>query len=87
MKVKVSKLLGLVLILIFALSAANEAHAVGVTATVKVGGAPYGVAYDSGRAEIFVVNSSAGTVIVLSDSSLCRAGNGDRGALAVQGHL
>ncbi|MGA2198737.1 MAG: YncE family protein [Nitrososphaerales archaeon] len=69
MKVKVSKLLGLVLILIFALSAANAAHAVGVTATIKVGGAPYGVAYDSGRAEVFVVNSSAGTVIVLSDSS------------------
>ncbi len=66
---KVSTLLGLSFIVVLALSAAGAVHAVGVISTIKVGGAPYGVAYDSGKAEIFVVNSSAGTVVVLSDSS------------------
>jgi YVTN family beta-propeller protein len=34
-----------------------------------VGGSPWGVAYDSAKGEIFVVNSAAGTVLVLSDSN------------------
>jgi YVTN family beta-propeller protein len=34
-----------------------------------LGGSPWGVAYDSGMGEIFVVNSAAGTVLVLSDSN------------------
>ena len=67
--VRVSTILGLSFIAVLVFSAAGAVHAVGVTSTIKVGGAPYGVAYDSGRAEVFVVNSSAGTVVVLSDSS------------------
>ena len=66
---KVSTLLGLSLVMVLVLSGATVAHGLGVTSTIKVGGAPWGVAYDSGKAEVFVVNSAAGTVMVLSDSS------------------
>jgi YVTN family beta-propeller protein len=52
-----------------ALSAFNAIHADSVNSTVKVGGAPWGVAYDSAKDELFVVNSGAGTVSVLSASS------------------
>ncbi len=69
MKAKVSGLLVFIFIAIFACSVANSVHAIGVTATIKVGGAPWGVAYDSAKSEIFVVNSASGTVSVLSDSS------------------
>jgi len=55
----------LIFITIFALQASNAVHA---NATVIVGGAPWGVAYDSAKGELFVVNSGAGTVSVLSDS-------------------
>ncbi len=37
--------------------------------TVTVGGSPWGIAYDSAKGEIFVVNSAAGTVLVLSESN------------------
>ena len=69
MKSKVSRLLVLGFIVIFACSIANSVHAIGVTSTVTVGGAPWGIAYDSAKSEIFVVNSGAGTVTVLSDST------------------
>jgi hypothetical protein len=69
MKVKVWNLLGLLFIMIFALSAANAVHAVGVTATITVGASPQGVAYDSGKGEIFVANSVSNTVSVISDAS------------------
>ncbi len=55
--------------MVLALSAASVVHGLGVTSTIRVGGAPWGVAYDSGKAEVFVVNSGAGTVMVLSDSN------------------
>jgi YVTN family beta-propeller protein len=69
MKAEVSRFLILVFIVIFACSLANSVHAVGVTSTINVGGAPWGVAYDSAKNEIFVVDSAGGTVSVLSDSN------------------
>ena len=68
-KVKVQKLLGLIFIVVFALSAVNEAHAVGVTATITVGSYPLGIAYDSGNGEIYVANSASDTVSVISDKN------------------
>ena len=56
-------------VVIFAFSFVYAVNGIGVTATVKVGGSPWGVAYDSGKSEIFVVNSASGTVSVLSDSN------------------
>ncbi len=38
-------------------------------ATITVGTAPYGVAYDSGKGEIFVTNLGADSVSVISDST------------------
>jgi len=69
MKLKVWKFLGLVLSIIFALSAVYAAYAVGVTATITVGIGPIGVAYDSGKDEIFVSNAESNTVSVISDSN------------------
>jgi YVTN family beta-propeller protein len=68
-KVKAWKLLGLIFTVIFALSAVNVAHAVGVVGTITVGSEPWGVAYDSGKGEIFVVNYGSTTVSVISDST------------------
>ena len=53
MKIKVWKLLGLLFITIFALSAASEVHAVEVTTTIHVDVAGP-MAYDSGKGEIWV---------------------------------
>jgi YVTN family beta-propeller protein len=69
MKAKVLRLLVFIFLMIFACSIANSVHAIAVTSTITVGGAPWGVAYDSGKSEIFVVNSAAGSVSVLSDSN------------------
>ena len=79
MKAKVWKFLGLILIAIFALSTAHSVYAIGVVATIPVGepGASppydYGIAYDSGKGEIFVTNEGAnyapGTISVISDST------------------
>ena len=40
-----------------------------VVATVPVGSYPYAAAYDSGKGEVFVVNSNDGDVSVISDAS------------------
>ncbi len=40
-----------------------------VIATIPVGGYPYGVAYDSAKGEIFVVNLHDNNVMVISDST------------------
>ena len=48
---KISAIL-ILLTIVLALSAANAAHALGVTATVTVGNLPGAVAYDSGKGEI-----------------------------------
>jgi YVTN family beta-propeller protein len=69
MKVKVWKPLVLLFIVIFVLSAINDVHALGVTATIPVGKAPMGVAYDSAKGEIFVTNGQDNTVSVISDST------------------
>ena len=58
--------------MIVALSAVNAVHAVEVTATISVGttsGGHYGIAYDSGRGEIFVTNLDFNSVSVISDST------------------
>jgi YVTN family beta-propeller protein len=68
MKVRVWKLFVFVFVMVSALAAPSAAHALGVTSTIRVGGAPWGVAYDSGKGEIFLVNSGTGTVSVMSDS-------------------
>ncbi len=70
MKVKVSKRLVLLFIMIFALSAVNLVNArstLAVSATITVGQFPNGVAYDSGKGEIFVCNLGDGNVSVISD--------------------
>ena len=43
MKVKIWKLLSLILIVIFALSAASTVYALGVTSTISVGSDPWGL--------------------------------------------
>jgi YVTN family beta-propeller protein len=68
-KVKVWKFLGLLFTVIFALSAAHVAHAVGVVGTIPVGSHPVDVAYDSGKNEIFVTNYDGARVSVISDSN------------------
>src|SRR5438876_10933563 len=40
-----------------------------VVATVAVGKGPWGVAYDSGKGEVFVANSNGNSVSVISDAS------------------
>jgi YVTN family beta-propeller protein len=67
-KNKIWRILLFISITLFATSAVHMACAVGVTSTITVGGAPWGVAYDSGKNEIFVVDSYRGSVLVLSDS-------------------
>jgi YVTN family beta-propeller protein len=57
------------LAMIPALSATTTAHAVAVVDTITVGGQPYGVAYDSGRGEVFVANYLDGPVSVISDTT------------------
>src|SRR5664279_2012559 len=73
MNVKVWKFIGLLSIIIFALSATNAVHAAVVTLaippTIKVGSSPEWVTYDSGKGEIFVVNEGDSTVSVISDST------------------
>ena len=40
-----------------------------VVATVKVGATPYGIAYDSGKGEVFVANVNGNTTSVISDDT------------------
>jgi YVTN family beta-propeller protein len=72
MKVKIWKILGLILITIFALSTMHSVSAMGVIATIPVVGTSpgdYGVAYDSSKGEVYVTNEGVATVSVISDSS------------------
>ncbi|MGA2664539.1 MAG: hypothetical protein ABSF83_06330 [Nitrososphaerales archaeon] len=69
MKTKLLKLLGSLFIVALAFSASSAVHATGVVSTITLGGAPWGVAYDPGRGEVFVVNSGTGIVSVISDSN------------------
>jgi len=61
MKTEVWNLLGLIFIVVFAFSIVGTVYAVEVTATITVGTSPTGVAYDSGKGEIFVANSGYNT--------------------------
>ena len=69
MRVKVWKLLGLLFIMVFALSAANSVHAQGVTTTITVGSQPVGIAYDPNMHELFVANYVSGDIMVISDNN------------------
>ncbi|MCW4044492.1 MAG: hypothetical protein NWE94_03125, partial [Candidatus Bathyarchaeota archaeon] len=71
MRAEVWMLLSLLLIMVVASPAFNAVHAMGVVATItmeKPGGC-YGVAYDSGKGEIYITNWGANTVSVISDSN------------------
>jgi YVTN family beta-propeller protein len=61
-------ILAVAFVVIFSFSAIYAVNGIGVTTTITVGGSPWGVAYDSGKSEIFLVNSASGTVSVLTDS-------------------
>ena len=65
MKAKIWKLLSLVLVTIFALSAVNSVHA--QTQISGVGVYPTAVAYDPATNQIFVVNPTGGSLSVISD--------------------
>ena len=47
----------------------SQLPSLAVTATVTMGSGPWGVAYDSGKGEVFVTNMGGGTVSVISDAS------------------
>ena len=68
MRAKVLKFLVSIFLIGFILFPVNMVHADALLTIVRVGAAPWGVAYDSAKGEIFVVNSGTGTVSVLSDS-------------------
>ena len=69
-KGKVLKLLTSLFILASFLSTISVASAAyEITATIPVGVGPWGIAYDSGKGEIFVANYYDDTVSVISDSS------------------
>jgi DNA-binding beta-propeller fold protein YncE len=72
MKVKVWTLLGLLFAAIVICPVVNMVHAFEVTATITLEnpGGYYGIAYDSGKGEIFVTYSESNRVSVISDSSL-----------------
>lgn len=69
MKAKGWKILGFIVIVIFALSAAKMVSAAKVTSTITVGTLPTGIAYDSAMGEIFVANHGDNTVSAISDST------------------
>ncbi len=54
---------------VLALSLTNSVHAVGVIGTITVGDNPAGLAYDTGKSEIFVANYNDGTISIISDTS------------------
>jgi YVTN family beta-propeller protein len=71
MNAKFGKLLCVLFIAIFGLSMIKMAHAEAVVATISVedGAGPNGLAYDSGKGEIFVADNNINRVSVISDST------------------
>jgi len=61
--------LGLLALLVFSASSHPLAHGQGLVATANVGGTSYGVAYDSGKGEVFVTHFFNDSVSVLSDTN------------------
>src|SRR5208283_4375356 len=62
-------LASILFITLLALSMASVVNAVGVNATIKVGLFPEGIAYDSGKGELFVANWLSDSVSVISDNT------------------
>ena len=63
-------ILSLIFIIIIVLSTTNVVQAaseLAIPPMTKVGASPMGIAYDSGKGEIFVANEGDGTVSILSD--------------------
>jgi len=69
MKAKVWKLIGLISIMIFALSTAVSVHAQ-LTTIINVGGGPFALAYDSSTNEVFVVNGGGEIQVISSDNTV-----------------
>jgi YVTN family beta-propeller protein len=64
------RVLALVVVVLLSFSFfASTVHAQSVVATIKVGSGPFGVAYDSGKGEVYVANSVSNTVSVISDAT------------------
>jgi YVTN family beta-propeller protein len=61
--------LGLLILLVFSASSHPFAHGQALVATTNVGGTSYGVAYDSGKGEVFVTHFFNDSVSVLSDAN------------------
>jgi DNA-binding beta-propeller fold protein YncE len=53
--------------IILVLCAANSVHAIEVTSNIPLGSAPVGIAYDSGKGEVFVAYLNSNSVSVISD--------------------
>ena len=69
MKIRVCKILGIVIIAIFALSATSLVHAVPTLSTSStISNIKGSMAYDSGKNELLVLDSS-GEVSIIPDSS------------------
>ncbi len=65
-------ILSLIFIMVFVVSATSMVQAateLAIPPMTNVGGSPMGIAYDSGKGEIFVANQNDGTVSILSDSN------------------
>ena len=69
MKYGLGKLVDVIFVVFFSLCAVNSVSAIGVTSTMTVGQSPEGIAYDSGKGEIFVSSMANNTVSVISDST------------------
>ena len=61
--------LAFLMIVIFASALVPFTNAQTVSATVNVGVEPYGVAYDSSKGEVFVVDEASYAVSVISDNT------------------
>jgi YVTN family beta-propeller protein len=84
MKSTMWKIISVIFVVLFSLCAANSVSAIGVTATITVGMNPEGIAYDSGKGEIFVSSMHNNTVSVISDTNntvikTIQVGNAPRG--------
>jgi DNA-binding beta-propeller fold protein YncE len=69
MKIKIWKIVGLLSIVIFMLSAAASAQAATLTTTIATHVTPMKVVYDPAVHEIFVSNYDSGDIQVISDST------------------
>ena len=73
--------------IVLAFSVANTVHATGVIATIPLVTYPEGVAYDSGKSEIFVTNNDNNIVSVISDKTNTVVTNVTVGDLSGEGPI